>query len=128
MKKSFDRPAFRDDFLNERNYDDFEKALVLTKAFLKTGFLYDNWSRSLVLQAVPSSMIGDENYQKFVCNLESKLESIYQSYLTDKRREKTNPNQLIERAGDYNIKRRGLMELINKKLRSFGEHDISIYY
>ncbi len=128
LRKSFDRPAFRDDFLHERNYDDFEKALVLMKAFLKTGFLYDNWSKNLVLQTVPSSMIGDENYQKFVCNLESKLESIYQSYLSDKRKQKTNPKQLIERAGDYNIKRRGLMDLLNKKLSSFGEQRISVYY
>lgn len=128
LRKSFDRPAFRDNFLHERNYDDFEKALVLMKAFLKTGFLYDNWSKNLVLQAVPSSMIGDENYQKFVCNLESKLEIIYQSYLGDRRKQKTNPNQLIERAGDYNIKRRGLMDLLNKKLSSFGEQEISVYY
>lgn len=128
LRKSFDRPAFRDDFLHERNYDDFEKALVLMKAFLKTGFLYDNWSKNLVLQTVPSSMIGDESYQKFVCNLESKLERIYQSYLSDKRKQKTNPKQLIERAGDYNIMRRDLMNLLNKKLSSFGEQDISVYY
>ncbi|MFU1520134.1 hypothetical protein ACM25P_16880 [Vreelandella alkaliphila] len=128
LKKAFERPAFQDNFLHERNYDDFENALVLMKAFLKTGFLYDNWSRNLVLQTVPSSMIGDESYQKFVCSLESKLERIYQSYLSDKRKQSGNPSQLYEKAGDYNIKRRSLLDFLNKKLGSFGEDEIPIYY
>lgn len=128
LRKAFDRSAFKDNFLHERNYDDFEHALVLMKAFLKTGFLYDNWSRNLVFQTVPSSMIGDESYQKFVCTLESKLEKIYQSYLRDKRKLKTNPFQLSEKAGDYNIKRRDLIDFLNKTLNSFGEQDISIFY
>lgn len=128
LRASFERPAFKDNFLHERNYDDFENALVLLKAFLKTGFLYDNWSRNLVLQTVPSSMIGDKSYQKFICILESKLESIYQSYLRDKIKQNMNPGQLNEKAGEYNIKRRSLMDLLNKKLRSFGEQEISICY
>lgn len=128
LKKSFERPAFQDDFMHERNYDDFENALVLMKAFLKTGFLYDTWSRNLVLQTVPSSMIGDESYQKFVCTLESKIERIYQSYLRDKRKQNMNPSQLSEKAGEYNIKRRNLLGFLNKKLSSFGEKEIPIYY
>lgn len=119
LRLAFDRPAFVDDFILERNYQDFEQALASTKSMLKTGFLYDNWSKNLIAQTIPSSMIGDQSYQTFVCKIEKLLESIYQSFLRDRKKQAKNPSQLIERAGDYNIKRRDLIGLINKKLSKF---------
>ena len=116
---SFDRNAFTDDFMLERNYQEFEQALAATKAMLKTGFLYDTWSRNLVAQTVPSSMIGDVQYQKFVCKIEASLESIYQSFLRDVKGQLKTPNHLAERAGNYNILRRKLIALINNKLEEF---------
>ncbi|BED99976.1 hypothetical protein J4G66_01975 [Aeromonas dhakensis] len=128
VRLSFDRPAFIDDFILERNYNDFEQALVATKAMLKTGFLYDSWSRNLVAQTIPSSMIGDEPYQKFVCNIEKSLEKIYQSFLMDKKKALKNPKQLTERAGHYNIERRKLLTLINNKLNDFSLQKINTQY
>lgn len=97
IRLAFDRLAFKDDFLHERNYDDFEDALVDTKAMLKTGFLYDRRTKSLVAQTIPSSMIGDRAYQEFIQKIEKALEKIYQDYLRDKRANTHNPKQLEER-------------------------------
>jgi hypothetical protein len=128
IRLSFDRSAFVDDFMFERNYQDFEQALVATKAMLKTGFLYDTWSRSLVAQTIPSSMIGDEQYQKFVCKIEAVLESMYQSFLRDIRKDFKSPNHLVERAGHYNIERRKLIAIINAKLQEFNLPQVNTQY
>jgi len=128
LRLSFDRPAFIDDFMFERNYHDFEDALVATKAMLKTGFLYDSWSKNLVGQTIPSSMIGDTSYQTFIYNIEKLLEAIYQSFLRDKKKAIKNSNQLVERAGDYNIQRRKLIESINKKLKEHGLTELVTQY
>ncbi|WP_394208284.1 hypothetical protein [Pseudomonas putida] len=128
VRLSFDRNAFTDDFIYERNYQDFEYALVATKAMLKTGFLYDNWSRNLVAQTIPSSMIGDEQYQKFVCKIEASLETMYQSFLRDVKKEYKTPGHLNERAGHYNIERRKLIAVINAKLQDLGLVQINTQY
>lgn len=128
LRLGFDRAAFRDDFLHERNYDDFEDALVDTKALLKTGFLYDRRTRSVILQIAPSSMVGDAAYQRFLERVENSLEKIYQEYLRDKATLATNPRQLDERAGDYNISRRKLIVTINSKLRAAGLSPINVSY
>ncbi|MCO7574238.1 hypothetical protein NJH78_30045 [Pseudomonas chlororaphis] len=128
IRLSFDRNAFTDDFMLERNYQDFEQALVATKAMLKTGFLYDSWSKNLVAQTIPSSMIGDEQYQKFVCKIEASLEAIYQSFLRDVKKEAKSPGHLVERAGHYNIERRKLITVINAKLQEFNLSKINTQY
>jgi len=109
IRLAFDRPAFKDDFLHERHYGDFEDALVDTKAMLKTGFLYDRQTRNLVAQIIPPSMVGNTNYQGFLQDVEKSLEKIYQDFLRDKRAMVSNPKQFEERAGDYNISRRQLL-------------------
>lgn len=128
VRLSFDRNAFTDDFMFERDYQDFEQALAATKAMLKTGFLYDNWSRNLVAQTIPSSMIGDEQYQKFVYKIEISLEKMYQSFLRDVKKESKNPSHLAERAGHYNIERRKLISIINAKLQEFNILQIKTQY
>lgn len=129
LSLAFSRPAFRDDFLHERSYQDFEQALVDTKTLLKIGFLYDRMTRTLISQIIPSSMIGEEGYRRFVLDVEKSLEKIYQDFLRDKRMSQgQNPRQLEERAGHYNISRRRLMEAINHRLESEHLLPIGIHY
>lgn len=128
LKLTFNRPAFIDNFLYERNYDDFEMALVSIKAMLKTGFLYDNYLKKLIMQVPPSSMIGDSSYQKFTVKIENNLETLYQSYLRDKHKQISNPNQLSEKAGEYNIKRRKIVEILNKEFLKFEIDELEIQY
>jgi len=128
VRIAFDRPAFTDNFLHERNYDDFENALVDTKAMLKTGFLYDRWTRNLVAQVIPSSLIGNESYQKFIQDLEKTLDRIYREFQQDKKATVQNPHQLEERAGDYNISRRKLLATLNERLREAGMPDVRNFY
>lgn len=128
LRLAFDRRAFTDDFLHERNYDDFEQALIDTKALLKTGFLYDRRTRDLILQVIPYSYIGDESYQKFVQKIEKELEKIYQDFLKNKKASRKNPKQLEEFAGTYNTSRRKLIDVINKELTRTGQRAIDIAY
>jgi hypothetical protein len=128
VKVAFDRSAFTDDFLYERNYNDFEDALASTKAMLKTGFLYDRWTRSLVAQVVPSSMIGDGTYQIFIHDVEKLLEKIYQDFIRDKKLAQGNPRHLEDRAEHYNISRRKLVDLINRHLQDANIDRIQVSY
>ncbi len=127
LRLSFDRPAFSDNFLVERNYDQFEIALVATKAALKTGFLRDSFGK-MVTETIPSCMIGDADYKSFVLKIEKFLERIYQAYMRDKQLVLKNPSQLAERAGEYNIQRRKLISVINKKLVDFSMDEIHLNY
>lgn len=128
IRLAFDRPAFTDDFMQERSYGDFEDALVDTKALMKTGFLYDRRTRQVVAQIIPSSMVGDKEHQDFLQKVEKLLEKIYQDFMKDKRLTATNHNQLAERAGDYNISRRGLIRIINDRLEEATLRPINISY
>lgn len=122
VRLAFDRPAFTDDFLLERSYHDFELALISIKAFLKVGVLHDNWSKTVLVQTIPSSMIGDQIYSKFITDIEKTVEGIYQNFRQDQKKVARNPRQLEERAGDYNIARRKLIDKLNK---SFDENAIT---
>lgn len=122
VRVAFDRPAFTEDFLLERSYHDFESALISIKAFLKVGVLHDNWSKTVLVQTIPSSMIGDQTYSKFISEIEKSVEAIYQSFRLDQKKVQSNPRQLDERAGDYNISRR---KLINKLNRQFNKNNIA---
>lgn len=128
VRLAFERPAFADDFLFERNYDEFENALVATKAMLKTGFLYDRWGSNLILQTVPSSMIGDKKYQSFIVKIEAALEKVYQTYLRDKKKACKNPSQKDERAAEYNNLRRKVIRELNKKLSEYNLDEFVVYY
>lgn len=128
LKLTFGQPAFIDDFSFERNYDDFEMALVSIKAMLKTGFLYDNYLKQLIIQVPPSSMIGDKVYQNFIVKIENNLEKLYQVYLKDKDKQKLNPKQLIEKAGEYNIQRKKIILILNKEFKKFKIGELDIQY
>lgn len=128
LKLGFDRPAFTDDFLYERSYEDFETTLVHMKAMLKTGFLYDRWTKTLIAQIVPSESIGDTKYRDFIQKIEKLLDSIYRTYQKDKKEAFKNPRHLEERAGEYNILRRKLINTINTQLNHHGLEEISLPY
>lgn len=128
LRTAFDRPAFVDNFLHERNYDEFECALVDTKAMIKTGFLYDRWQRNLVFETIPASLIGDDKYKTFVSAVETSLEKLYQIFLREKRKMVKNPNQLSECAGNFNILRRPLLEILNEQLDMRSMQKININY
>ena len=128
LRTAFDRPAFVDSFLHERNYDEFECALVDTKAMIKTGFLYDRWQRNLVSETIPARLIGDDKYKLFVSAVETNLEKLYQIFLREKRKMVKNPNQLSECAGNFNILRRPMLEILNAQLDIRNMQRININY
>ena len=127
LRIAFDRPAFKDNFLHERNYDDFEYALVSTKQMIRTGFLYDTYGE-LIASTVPSDMIGEKTYKNFIISIEKKVEKLYQKYLKDKKATTVTPSILHESAGIYNIERRKVLNLLNKKFKIASMQDIDMAY
>lgn len=128
LRVAFDRPAFKDDFMFERNYDDFEEALASTKRLFRTGFTLDRWSQIPVVQTIPIDFLPDGKYRAFSQKLEADVEKIYKSYLKDKKRILSDPRFAKDRSGHYNITRRALMEFLNDTLRSQGLPEIPIGY
>lgn len=128
LRLAFDRPAYTDNFMHERSYDDFEAAIVTTRSLLKIGVLHDNWSKSVIAQTIPSCMIGDEPYLRFIRNIERKVDGIYTTYQKDVKALVSNPNQLIEMSGQYNILRRKLIKKINEMLCKNNLKEIQLSY
>lgn len=128
LRVAFDRPAFKDDFLHEINYDDFEEALVATKRLFRTGFTMDRWSRIPVVQTVPVDFLPDGQYRKFVSKIEGHLEKIYKAYIADKKQIQGVPRYAQDRAGHYNILRRDLLSELNKGLTNSGLPEIQFDY
>lgn len=117
LSKAFDRPAFIDDFMYELNYQDFGKALSNTMAFLKTGYLYDNYQNNIISHMIPSYKIPDKNYKEFLFNLENKICQLYKRFIKD-----TDKNNLTKNSNNYdfrfyNLKREEILNHINKRLR-----------
>ncbi|MFM2486308.1 restriction endonuclease [Celerinatantimonas yamalensis] len=128
IKLAFDRPAYTDNFMHERSYGDFESAIVATRTLIKIGVLHDNWSKSVIAQTIPASMIGDERYLRFIRDIEKKVDGIYKTYQKDVKELANNPNQLNEMAGQYNILRRKLIEKINVMLSQNNLKEIQLGY
>lgn len=128
IRLAFDRPAYTDNFMYERSYDDFESAIVATRALFKIGVLYENWNKSVIAQTIPASMIGDERYLRFVCDIEKKVDGIYKTYQKDVKELANNPKQLDEMGGKYNVLRRKLIEKINVMLSKNNLKEIQLGY
>lgn len=128
LRLAFDRPAFKDNFLHEGDYNNFEEALRDTKTMIRTGFLYDRQAKNLIVQVIPCDYICDKPYQEFVQKIEKLLETIYQKFMKDKKAAQKNPKQFEEVAGTYNISRRSLIGVINKELKTRGQTAIDINY
>lgn len=128
IRLAFDRPAYTDNFMHERNYDAFESAVVATRTLIKIGILHDNLSKSVIAQTIPSSMIGDDKYLRFIRDIERKVDGIYTAYQKDVKELANNPNQMSEMGGQYNILRRKLIEKINVMLCKNSLRDIQLDY
>jgi hypothetical protein len=128
LRVAFDRPAFRDDFLHERNYDDFEEALVTTIRLFSTGFTSDRWSQIPVVQTVPIVFLPDGAYRTFAAQIENKLNKLYRTFVRDKSRIVGDPAYANNRAGEYNIQRGSLLAALNRRLRDANISEICINY
>lgn len=128
LRVAFDRPAFKDDFLNERNYLDFEDALVTTKQLFRTGLGRDRLSKIPIVQTIPIDSLPDGRYRRFVFSLEQQLESIYRMFIADRKQILADSQYAKERAGQYNIVRRELLIKLNDKLKSDGLPEIDYSY
>lgn len=62
LRIAVDRPAFNDPIFLERSFADLWRAIKDTAIFLKTGLLYDRYDRTLIVQALPFSMMSDSDY------------------------------------------------------------------
>lgn len=84
LRMAFDRPAYKDDFLCERSYYDFERALAETKRLFRTGLTVDLWSGTPITQAIPVDLLPAGPYRSFVVKLERKVEDVYKTYIKRK--------------------------------------------
>jgi hypothetical protein len=116
LRIAFDRSAFKDDFLHEGSYKDFEEALVTTKRLFRTGLSVDRWSGGTNVQTIPMDFLPEGPYRKFVARIESKVEKIYKTYIADRTRLSKNPRYAKNRAGHYNELRGDLLRDLNKQL------------
>ena len=128
LRVAFDRPAFKDDFLHERNFDDFEEALVTTKRLFRTGFAKDRWSQIPIVQTVPVEFLPDGPYRKFVIKIEGLLEKAYKAYIAKKPRILHDHRYAKDQAGNFNILRRDLLVTLNTKLSEFKLEPIPFDY
>jgi len=128
LRVAFDRPAFKDDFLHERNYDDFEEALVSTKRLFRTGFTMDRWSRIPVVQTIPLESLPDGPYRKLVAKIEGHLEKVYKAYIADRKQILADTRYAQNRAGHYNNLRRELLTKLNKTLVDSGLPEVQFAY
>jgi len=128
LRVAFDRPAFKDDFLHERNYDDFEEALSSTKRLFRTGFAIDRLSQIPVVQTVPVDFLPGGEYRKFVLKIEGLLERVYKEWIADKVKIQKGQRYSQDRAGHYNILRRKLLIEFNNKLVDEGLPEIQFAY
>jgi len=128
LRMAFDRPAFKDDFLYERSYHDFECALAETKRLFRTGLTVDSWSGTPTTQAIPVDLLPSGAYRSFVVKLEKKLEDIYRTYIQHKALAPARHRYEQEVAAQLNILRRELLVSLNKRLGKAGLDPISFMY
>jgi hypothetical protein len=128
LRMAFDRPAFKDDFLCEFSYQDFERAIIETKRLFRTGLSVDSWSGNPITQAIPIDLLPTGSYRSFVATLERKLEEVYQTYMHHKFQAPTGRRYEQEVAAQLNILRRKLLTDLNKKLVKAGMNRIDFRY
>lgn len=128
LRMAFDRPAFKDDFLHELNYHDFESALAETKRLFRTGLSVDSWSGTPITQFIPVDLLPAGAYRSFVIRLEKKLEEVYQTYIRHKSQAPARHRYEQEVAAQLNILRRKLLIDLNKRLQGAGLKAISFMY
>lgn len=116
IQTAFDRPAFKDDFLHERNYDNFGEALAETMRLFSIGVLRDRSSSVGIIQTVPLRALPTGKYKASIKKINDMVEKLYRDYIADARRFTSDYRYAQERAGHYNIERRKVLDLLNKML------------
>lgn len=116
LRMAFNRPAYQDNFLHERNYDHFCEALAATKQLFRTGLLVDRISNLSILQTTPVDMLPPSAYRKKIESIEKQVANLYSKCISERIRLTTDATYAQERAGEYNIKRRKLLTELNKLL------------
>jgi hypothetical protein len=125
---AFDRPAFRDDFRNERNYADFGEALAETMRLFSIGIVRDRCSSIGVIQTVPIRSLPDGKYKTAVKKIDDMLAKMYRDYISDARRLSADSLYAENRAGHYNIARGNLLKHLNTMLVSANLPTIAFQY
>jgi hypothetical protein len=134
LRMAFDRPAFKDDFLCELSYHDFERALSQTKRLFRTGLTVDSWTGTPTTEAIAVDLLPVGNYRSFVAKLEKKLEVVYQTYIRHKARAnnhgRAHANYRYEQedAAQLNMLRRDLLVFLNRRLEKARLDRISFMY
>lgn len=128
IRAAFDRPAFRDDFLHERNYDDFGDALSETMRLFSIGVVRDRWSSVGIIQTVPFHSLPNAKYKLSVMKINDMVAKLYREYIADARQFASDYRYARERAGHYNIERRKLLNHLNKMLSAANLPPISFQY
>lgn len=130
LRMAFSRPAFRDDFLCELSYRDFERALVETKRLFRTGLTVDSWTGTPTTQAIPVDLLPIGSYRSFVAKLERMLEEVYKTYIRHKAQSRIQSNHRYEQevGAQLNILRRELLVFLNKRLEKAGLERITFMY
>jgi hypothetical protein len=125
---AFNRPAFRDDFLHERNYEDFGEALAETMRLFSIGIVRDRWSSIGIIQTAPLRSLPDGEYKSAVKKIDDMLSKMYQEYIADAKNLSRDHRYAQDRAGHYNIARRRLLNHLNKMLTAANLQPIAFQY
>jgi len=125
---AFNRPAFRDDFLNERNYGDFGEALADTMRLFSIGIVRDRWSSIGVIQTAPLRSLPDGEYKSAVKKIDDMLSKMYQEYIADAKKLSSDHRYAQDRAGHYNIARRKMLTHLNEMLTAASLQPIDFQY
>jgi hypothetical protein len=128
IQTAFDRPAFKDDFLHERNYDSFGEALAETMRLFSIGVLRDRWSSVGIIQTVPLHALPTGKYKASIKKINDMVEKLYRDYIADARRFTSDHRYAQERAGHYNIERRKLLNTLNKMLSTARLLPVAFHY
>ena len=128
LSAAFNRPAFKDDFLHERNYEDFGNALAETMRLFSIGIVRDRWSSIGIIQTVPLRSLPDGEYKSDVKKIDDMLSKMYQEYIADSKKLSNDYRYAQDRAGHYNIARRKLLNHLNNMLTAANLQPIAFRY
>jgi len=125
---AFNRPAFKDDFLHERDYEAFGNALAETMRLFSIGIVRDRWSSIGIIQTVPLRSLPDGEYKSDVKKVDDMLSKMYQEYIADSKKLSNDYRYAQDRAGHYNIARRKLLNHLNNMLTAANLQPIAFRY
>jgi hypothetical protein len=119
LRRAFDRPAFTDSIFQERDLDELVEALASTKAFMRTGRLYDNRKKHIE-SVLPHWRCEEKSYRTFCDALMRDLDALYDWVVRNKQSlGDTTSDKGALKAYEFLFKRSALIEKANKKFNDF---------